>query len=269
QYDPTQGAFFGGNFWDSRATGYLLRAPDAEQAQFPPVDPDEMGFPDTACITFRLSQAVYRPLFEEVWGAGSFAITFPSNTEQICSTPNGAAIFGGSATPVSLSPADRTRSNNDYDHWAQSLSAYEHSLSVSPFTSKFDAFLKGKYTLTPDEMAGYNLFRGKGNCNSCHLDGRSTAPAPTKLGAVDTGVAADTTPVFTCFGSANLGLPKNPRDSFYYETTPDSFGFTPNPAGFTYTDFGLGTFLRSGFGSAPNPNSAWLQFAATSGRQMT
>jgi cytochrome c peroxidase len=47
---------------------------------------------------------------------------------------------------------------------------------VSPFTSKFDAYLAGKYTLTPDEKAGYELFRGKGNCNSCHLDGRSTDP---------------------------------------------------------------------------------------------
>ena len=93
QYNATQGAFFGGNFWDSRATGYLIRAPDANQAQFPPVDPDEMGLPDTACITYRLSQAVYRPLFEEVWGADSFAITFPANTETICDTPNGAAIF--------------------------------------------------------------------------------------------------------------------------------------------------------------------------------
>jgi cytochrome c peroxidase len=43
QYDTTQGAFFGGNFWDSRATGYLLRSPDTEQSQFPPVDPNEMG----------------------------------------------------------------------------------------------------------------------------------------------------------------------------------------------------------------------------------
>jgi cytochrome c peroxidase len=268
QFDPTQGAFFGGNFWDSRATGYLLGRPDSEQAQFPPVDPNEMGLPDTACITFRLSQAQYRPLFEEVWGAGSFAITFPSNTEQICDTPNGAAIFGGSATPVNLSPTDRTRSNSVYDHWGQSLGAYEHSLSVSPFTSKFDFFLKGKATLTPDEMAGYNLFRGKGNCNSCHLDGRSTAPSPKAPSGVDTGAAADTTPVFTCFGSANLGLPKNPRDAIYYETTPDFFGFTPNPSGFTYTDLGLGTFLRSGFGSAPNPDNAWRQFAAVSDGKM-
>src|SRR5262249_7438912 len=31
-YNPTQGLFFGGNFWDGRATGYLLQNPDAEQA---------------------------------------------------------------------------------------------------------------------------------------------------------------------------------------------------------------------------------------------
>jgi cytochrome c peroxidase len=268
QYNATQGAFFGGNFWDSRATGYLLRSPDAEQAQFPPVDPLEMGNPDTACITYKLSLAAYRPLFEEVWGAGSLSIAFPANTEEICETPGGAAQFGGSATPVKLSPADRTKSNNAYDHWAQSLNAYEHSESVSPFTSKFDAYLKGKYTLTADEKAGYDLFRGKANCNSCHLDGRSTAPAPTDPGAVDTGVAADTTPVFTCFGSANLGLPKNPRDAIYYETTPDSYGFTPNPAGFAYTDFGLGEFLRSGYATAPSPNSSWRKFASTSDGMM-
>jgi cytochrome c peroxidase len=273
QYDAVQGAFFGGNFWDSRATGYLIRNPSAEQSQFPPVDPLEMGNPDTACITYKLSLAAYRPLFEEIWGAGSFDINWPSNTARICATPNGAASLGGSTTPVALSPSDRTRSNTDYDHWAQSLNAYEHSLSVSPFTSKFDAYLKGTYTLTADEQAGYNLFRGKGNCNSCHLDGRSTAPTPqppdgTAPNAEDTGVAANTTPVFTCFGSSNLGLPKNPRDSFYYETTPDAYGFTPNPTGFAYTDYGLGTFLRSGFGSAPSPNSSWRQFASTTDGQM-
>ena len=58
QFNEEQGLFFGGNFWDSRATGYLLRNPDANQAQGPPVDTQEMGFPDTACIAFRLSQAV-------------------------------------------------------------------------------------------------------------------------------------------------------------------------------------------------------------------
>ena len=268
QYNATQGAFFGGNFWDSRATGYLIRNPSAEQAQFPPVDPAEMMNPDTACIVYKLSLAPYRSLFEQIWGAGSFDITWPSDTAQICATPIGAASLGGSTTPVALSPSDRTRSNADYDHWAQSLEAYEHSLSVSPFTSKFDAYLAGKYTLTADEKAGYELFRGKGNCNSCHLDGRSTAPAPTDLSAEDTGVAANPTPVFTCFGSANLGLPKNPSDAFYYESTPDGLGFTLNPAGFAYQDLGLGEFLRSGYATAPNPNSSWRKFASTSDGMM-
>jgi cytochrome c peroxidase len=268
QFNEEQALFFGGNFWDSRATGYLLRNPDAHQAQGPPVDTQEMGFPDTACITFRLSQAKYRPLFEEVFGKGSFDINFPPETEQICHTPGGAAAFGGSATPVPLSPEDRTKSNQVYDHWGQSLDAYEQSVQVSAFSSKFDAFLKNKYTMTPDEMAGYELFRGKGNCNSCHLDGRSTAPAPTAPASEDTGVAALVTPLFTCFGSANEGLPLNPRNAFYYQTTPDHFGFTGNPYGFAYRDLGLGTFLRSGFGTWPNPNASWIPQAPTVDGQM-
>jgi len=266
QYDAEQGLFFGGNFWDSRATGYLTRAPDADQAQFPPVDPGEMDNPDTACIVYKLSKAPYASLFEQIWGAGSLSsITWPSNVAQVCALPEGDSVFGSNTQPVVLSTADRTLSDNDYLHWGASLSAFEHSLSISPFTSKFDAFLKGNYTLTSDEAAGYALFNGKGNCNSCHLDGRGTALASTQA---DTSTAADVTPVFTCFGSANEGLPKNPRDAFYYQTTPDSFGFTPNPAGFTYTDYGLGTFLRSGYASAPSPNSSWTQYAATVDGQM-
>src|SRR5712691_2928679 len=268
QFNEEQGLFFGGNFWDSRATGYLLRNPDAHQAQGPPVDTQEMGFPDTACITFRLSQAKYRPLFEEVFGKGSFDINFPPDTERVCHTPGGAAVFGGSTTPVQLNAEDRTKSNQVYDHWGQSLDAYEQSVQVSAFSSKFDAFLKGKYTMTADEMAGYNLFKGKGNCNSCHLDGRSTAPAPTAPTSEDTGVAALVTPLFTCFGSANEGLPLNPRNAFYYQTKPDHFGFTANPYGFAYRDLGMGTFLRSGFGTWPNPNSSWIPQAPTVDGQM-
>ena len=37
-------------------------------------------------------------------------------------------------------------------------------------------------------------------------------------------------PVFTCFSSADEGLPLNPRNAFYYQTTPDSLGFTANPS---------------------------------------
>ena len=270
EFNSTQAAFFGGNFWDARATGYKLQSPDAQQAQGPPVDTQEMGFPDTACIAFRLQTAVYKPLFLEVWGAGSLDINFPGDTEEICETPGGAAAFGGSATPIRLSPEDRTKANDVYDHWAQSISFLERSPRVSPFSSKFDAFLTPTTSplhsnLTPDEMAGYKLFNGKGNCNSCHLDGLSTT---LTSGQTDTGTPASTRPLFTCFGYANLGLPLNPRDAFYYQTKPDFFGFIPNPHGFGYRDLGVGTFLRSGFGSAPNPNSAWVKFAPTSDGQM-
>jgi cytochrome c peroxidase len=266
-FNQTQATFFGGNFWDSRATGYLLGSPDAEQAQHPPVDTQEHALPDTACIAFRLKTAVYRPLFEEIWGAGSLDIDFPDNTEDICETPGGASRFGTSATPIRLSPEDRTKANNVFDHWGESLDQYEASPDVSAFSSKFDAFLKPqlKVTLTAKEMAGYMLFNGKGNCNSCHLDGRGTTLAPSQT---DTSSNASTRPLFTCFGSANLGLPLNPRDAFFYQTTPDFFGFTANPFGFGYRDLGLGTFLRNGFGAAPSPNSDWTQFAPTSDGKM-
>jgi cytochrome c peroxidase len=261
QYSKTQGLFFGGQFWDGRATGYKLQSPNAEQAQHPPVDTGEMGFPDTACIALRISQAAYRPLFELVWG-DSFDIRWPGNTEQICSIPGGNFP---SATPIALSAVDRTKANNIYDHWGQSISRLEHSPDVSPFTSKFDAFLMGNYTLTAAEMAGYNLFNGKGNCNSCHVDGRSTLLTP---GQTDTGNTPGGEAIFTCLGYANEGLPLNPRLPLFYESRPDAFGFTPNPDGLRYRDLGFGNFLRSGPQSASDPNSAnWRQFAPSTDGQ--
>jgi cytochrome c peroxidase len=258
QYNEVQGLFFGGNFWDSRATGYLLRNPDAHQAQGPPVDTQEMGNPDTACIVYKLSLAVYRPLFEQLYGQGSLDIKWPHNTAEICATPGGAAVFGADTTPLKLKPEDRLKANEAYNHWGQAIDGYEESVQVSAFSSKFDSFLKGNYTMTPDELAGYNLFKGKGNCNSCHLDGRGTPLTPD---LTDTSKPAQVNPLFTCFGSANEGLPLNPRNAFFYQTTPDPFGFTANPLGFGYRDLGLGTFLRSGFGTWASPNSNWTQFA--------
>src|SRR6266404_1834325 len=272
--NETQGAFFGGNFWDSRATGYLLGSPDANQAQGPPVDTGEHMLPDTACVAFRLQSAVYKSFFIELWGDDIDAIKFPSNTEDICETPGGAKVFGTVTMPIKLSTVDRAIANHAYDHWAQSLDQYEASPDVSAFSSKFDAFLDDPTTnpLSADEMAGFKLFNGKGNCNSCHVDGRSTAPTPpppegTAPSGMDTGATASLKPIFTCFGSANEGLPLNPRDAFYYQTTPDFFGFTGNPYGFGYRDLGLGTFLRSCFGSWASPNDTWTQFAPTSDGQ--
>jgi cytochrome c peroxidase len=274
EFNNEQGLFFGGNFWDARSTGYKLQSADSEQAQHPPVDTGEMGFPDTACIALRLQTAEYRPLFETVWG-DSLNINFPSDAEAICDTPGGAATLGTSATPIDLSPTERAKANNIYDHWGQSISKFEGSPRVSAFSSKFDSFLAGNYTLTADEMAGYQLFNGKGNCNSCHLDGRSTLCVDQKYGCAsnsssltDTGTTAQVNPLFTCFGYANEGLPLNPRIAYFYENKPDRFGFTPNPYGWGYRDLGLGNFLRSGFGSAPNPNASWISQAPSVDGQM-
>jgi cytochrome c peroxidase len=248
------GTFTGGNFWDARSTGYLLQSPDAEQAQHPPVDSQEMGNPDTACIAWKISQAAYRPLFELVWGV-DFDINWPSNVSQICATPEGAFP---TATPIPLSAVDRTKATNIYNHWGQSISFLESSNDISPFTSKVDANLAGAYTYNAQEIAAVALFSGKGNCNSCHLDGQRTQ----LTGGTQTGNIADTQPLFTCFGYANLGLPLNPRDSIFYQSRPDGFGFTPNSDGMRFRDLGVGTFFRSGPGSAPNPNATnWLSFA--------
>jgi cytochrome c peroxidase len=71
------------------------------------------------------------------------------------------------------------------------------------------------------------------------------------------GDAAGVAPLFTDFTSSNLGLPKNVAIPYYYETTPDSFGFTPNPRGLAFIDRAVGDFLRGPL----NPNAAWTQYA--------
>ncbi len=94
-----------------------------------------------------------------VWGSQAFAIGWPRNVEQICSTPGPAPA--DDPKPVHLSELDRGRVSATFDQMAQSIASYEASAEVTPFTSKFDAVLAGKAQFTPQEQAGYALFRGK------------------------------------------------------------------------------------------------------------
>jgi len=49
------------------------------------------------------------------------------------------------------------------------------------------------------------LFRGKSNCNSCHIDGQTTLLTP---GQTDTGTyATNARPLFTCFGYSTSACP--------------------------------------------------------------
>ena len=251
-YNATQNSFYGGNFWDMRATGTRLGNPAAEQAEGPPVNPLEMGNIDTACVVWKASLSGYASLIESIWGAQSFAINWPPDVATVCAKPGPPPT--NDPLPVHLSTVDRGQSNSTYDHIAMSMASYESSSDVSAFSSKFDAYLAGNATLTASEQNGYTLFNGKARCNQCHLSG-------TAVGTTATQVAADVAPLFTDFTANNIGLPKNLALPFYCENKPDQFGYTANPMGFAYVDLGVGGFLN-GTGAAPNPNTLqWKQLA--------
>jgi cytochrome c peroxidase len=244
-FNQARGDLVGGNFWDMRATGRRLGNPAAEQAQGPFVNPVEMGFPDLACAVYRASQRPYRALFERVWGAQAFAIAWPGNAELVCNRPGPSAT--GDPLPVYLSSIDRGRAMTTYDQMAQSIAGYEASAEVTSFTSKFDAVLGGKSQFTKQEQEGYDLFRGKAQCNNCHRDG---------------GPGED--PLFTDFSASNIGTPANRLLPFYAQSKPDALGYAANAAGASFVDLGVGAFLLNGHQlsepSAQDPR--WVVHAA-------
>jgi len=258
-FNEAQKTLSGGNFWDMRATGVSLANPAAEQSQGPPLNPVEMALPDAACAVYRAARGRYRPYFESIWGAQSFAIHWPADVEKVCSTPAPAPAHD--SLPVHLNPTDRGIASATYAFMALAMASYEASAEVSRFSSKFDSALANPnlQILTPDEQAGWMLFRGKAQCNTCHVDGtdnRSGAGARAN-DRITPRAAADQFPLFTDFTAANLGVPRNPALRFYCENKPSVTGYAANPAGASYVDRGVGAFLRS----SGNPNAAWARMA--------
>jgi cytochrome c peroxidase len=252
-YNAGQGDLVGGNFWDMRATGRRLGNPAAEQAEGPPTNPVEMGLPDIACAVYRASGRPYRVMFEKLWGAQAFVIAWPRDVARVCDRPGPAPARD--PLPVHLSAVDRGRANSTFDQMAQSIAGYEASAEDTNFTSKFDAMLAGKVKFTAQEQLGYDLFKGKGQCNACHRDG---------------GPGED--PLFTDFTAANIGTPANPRLPFYRENRPDRWGYVANPDGHSYVDGGVGNFLAGGrLLSQPSPvDERWVKLApANQGRVQT
>jgi cytochrome c peroxidase len=203
-----------------------------------------MALPDSACVAYRLSTAPYRGLFEQVWGADTFAIHWPPDVDKVCATPGPPA--GDDPQPVHLGVADRQRADHAYDAFGLSAAAYEASPEVSPFSSKYDYVLADKDKFSPEETKGYALFRGKAGCNQCHRDG---------------GPGEE--PLFTDFTASNLGVPRNPMLQFYDEGSPGEAGYRPNPDGAAYVDGGVGFFLRKlqSLSGQLNPDSQWITLA--------
>ncbi|OGN93916.1 MAG: hypothetical protein A2Z71_06160 [Chloroflexi bacterium RBG_13_50_21] len=226
------GSWFGGMFWDGRATGAILGDPLAEQAQGPFLNPLEQAIPDAQTLCNKVAGPAYVNLYVAAWGSAPDCV---SNV------------------------------NGVYENIGRSVAAYERSREVNPFSSKFDKFwdrakAKGKDVtkikcgtggrrgsggdmgcsgsgtdpnrwsmfrnlgLTDNELIGLAVFNTQAGCSSCH----SLTPA-----------TAGSHPLFTDFGYANLGVPKNPDNPFY------SMDPQWNPDGENWVDLGLGGYLQS------------------------
>jgi cytochrome c peroxidase len=186
-----------------------------------------------------MSLQPYRSMAERLWGAQAFAVRWPDNAEAVCDHP--APASHADPWPIHLSAVDRGIAQTTFDRIGEAIAAFESSPEVNPFSAKYDYVIAGNAEFTPEEKAGYGLFRSKAtHCNECHRDG---------------GPGEE--PIFTDFTASNLGLPRNPALPFYQENSPDKYGFTANPDGIKYLDTGVGGFLSS----ALNPNHDWAALA--------
>lgn len=60
--------------------------------------------------------------------------------------------------------------NGDADPWKIQHALASYIRSLSPFSSKFDAYVRGDKTqMNTSEKKGFNLFMGKAKCGSCHF----------------------------------------------------------------------------------------------------
>jgi cytochrome c peroxidase len=133
-YDPVEDLFFGGNFWDGRATGWKLDNPAADQSLGPFLNPVEQNNASKKDVLEQIAQSKYAYLWEVAWGA----------------------------------PLDLDNVDTEYDRVGLSIAAYEDSKEVNQFSSKYDYYLAGEVELTAQELLGLQLFEGDAMCSACH-----------------------------------------------------------------------------------------------------
>lgn len=158
----------GGFTWDGRAASLH------EQAAIPLLAANEMANGSPADVAGKLSKSAYAAQFRAAFGANIFK--------------------------------DPQRA---FEAALTSLEAFQQiPEEFYPYSSRYDAFLRGDIELTEQEERGAQVFKdpAKGNCASCHL-GVSRAGTP---------------PPFTDYDFVNVGVPRNPRipanaDPNYYD----------------------------------------------------
>jgi len=198
--------FIGGMFWDGHAE-------DLEtQAAFPFQHPNEMnnlvhGMGNPAAVVRKVAGGEYAALFRRVYGKDAFSLPTEILFGDIC----------------------------------QAIAAYERTPVFAPFSSKYDAYLAGKATLTAEELDGLRLMTGTVDGFPSGEPYRKNAQCIACHGIEDAGAAAHSMWTFFCF--SNIGVPRNEANPFYAQTDPVSNPKGFNPLGAGYTDLGLGAFL--------------------------
>lgn len=151
QQDET-GEYFGGMFWDGRASGWTLEDPLAEQAQGPPLNSVEMNMPSKEAVVQAVRDSNYTHLFYTVFGENS------------------------------LDDADLA-----YDNIARAIAAYERSSEVQSFSSRFD---QGRLSI--QEQQGMDLFASNcSKCHSMTDVTGVKGPLFTNYGYDNIGVPAN------------------------------------------------------------------------------
>ena len=203
-YDDTDSVWVGGAFWDGRATGRRLHNVAAEQALQPFVNPSEQALPDVACVVYRVTHGEYAAIARAVLDEKIRLVRFPPNTDALC---------GQEDATVPLTPTDRARVADGYDLIGLAIAEFENSPAVNQFSSKYDAYLAGRATLTREERRGLALYEEKAKCAACHPNSGEGA-------------------LFTDFTYDNIGTPANPMNP----------ALLSDP---TYQDAGLGAVVRN------------------------
>lgn len=141
-YNSSTG-FYGGAFWDGRATGWKLGNATADQAQGPPLNPLEQALKNKEEVSRIVCNSTYSKTFLKEWDLKG------------C-----------------------TDTNLIFDNMARSILKFESSERVNRFNSKYDRVINHTAKFTPDEQQGFDLFRGKARCSKCHLlNNSSKGPA--------------------------------------------------------------------------------------------